>query len=140
MNNITLLIVSMLLAGIEPFLPTGSIVVAWASVVGIRRNDWMAMFAVFVAGIVRDVVLVGTLGVTSVVAMAVWTLSVIGSSRFDRPFLVIIAATFIGSSVLSFGEKQPILSGAVGSTFIAVVLLRIWERISSGGGIKVRQG
>lgn len=140
MNNISLLITSMLFAGIEPFLPTGSIVVAWASVVGIRRNDWMAMFAVFVAGIVRDVVLVGTLGVTSVVAMAVWTLSVIGSSRFDRPFLVAAATTLLGSSVLSLGEKQPIFSGAIGSVLVAVVLLWVWERVSSGGGIKVRQG
>lgn len=140
MNNIPLLLVSVFLAGIEPFLPTGSIVVAWASVVGIRRNDWMAMFAVFVTGIVRDVVLVGTLGVTSVVAMAVWTLSTIGIARFDRPFLVVIATTFLGSIVLSLGEKQPVFSGAIGSVLVAVVLLWVWERVSSGGGIKVRQG
>lgn len=140
MNNIPLLLVGVFLAGIEPFLPMGSVVVAWASVAGIRRNDWMAMVAVFVAGIVRDVVLVGALGVTSVVAMAVWTLSAIGIARFERPFLVVIATTFLGSIVLSLGEKQPVLSGAVGSAFIAVVLLWIWERMSSGGGIKVRQG
>lgn len=139
MNQFFFLIVTILLVGMEPFFPFGSIVVALASVIGVRRHDWFALGVIIIAGITRDVLLVSTLGIASTIGVVAWILSALGISRFGRPLLVVIVVSIISSSVLSLIEKQPILPGAIMTAILAMILSAIWGRLSESQGITLRQ-
>lgn len=138
MNNFLFFFISIVLSGIEPFLPFGSCLIAWTGVAGVRRKDWFALFALLFAGMIRDVLFVGRLGTASIILLFVWTLSTLASSRFDRTFLVATVTSLVGTIALSLVEEQLIWQAMMMTVTQAWVFLTLWERLSGGGSIRLR--
>lgn len=139
MNTLVLIVGSVLFAGIEPFLPVGSLVAAWTATVAVRRADWGGLWAVLIAGLVRDVLLVERLGSSGIVLATVWAVAAASLSHFDRPLLVSVAAAAVGGGLLGLVDGSSRWQAAAVSALLALVIQTSWSRLSDrSGGIQLR--
>lgn len=121
-------------------MPWGSVVVAWVAVLGAHRQSGETLAAALFAGIIRDVLLVTGLGVTSSILAGVWAVSAISMVRFDRPHIAAAIAAVAGAIGLALitGAEWFSLSLATGG--LAIVFSLLWSAATiSSGGIQLRR-
>jgi len=92
MKSLIPFIISFLVSGLEPFWPLGSPAIAVSAVLGTKYLNSRGLVAVILIGLVRDVLLVNRLGVSSAIAAFAWLLASLATSRLGRPVMVSIAA------------------------------------------------
>lgn len=138
MNTALFLFFSIAIAGAEPFVPFGSLLISWASVVGIRRQDWFALLMMVLAGVIRDVLLVNKLGVSSAVVVAAWALSRAAISRFDRPVLTAAVVSAIGNMTIALIEQQRPLPAVIAGVLVSSLILGISGKLPPGGKVTLR--
>lgn len=138
MNTALFLFFSIAIAGAEPFVPFGSLLISWASVVGIRRQDWFALLTMVLAGVIRDVLLVNKLGVSSAIVVATWALSRAAISRFDRPLLIAVVAGAIGNMTIVFLEQQRPLPAVIAGILASFLFLGISGKLYPSGKVTLR--
>lgn len=135
-----LLLITIILSGLEPFVPWGSLVVALAAVLGVKRQTGDGLIAAILAGIIRDVLLVAGLGITSSVLAGVWALGAIGMIRINRPQVVVMPVAALGAIILAFISGRDRTSEALASAVMALGLFWGWSLLTTGGSkIQLRQ-
>lgn len=139
MNNIFLLLLTFVISGAEPFLGSFSLAAIWAGILGVKRQDITGAAAVFMLGIVRDVLLINRLGLSSIILLAVWTVAGIMNSKLSKAVpssLIAVLGGFLTLSLLETGKID--ISGAVMTTILSIATIEIWMWKDSRAGIKVR--
>lgn len=140
MGNGLLLLLSIVVSGLEPFLPIGSMVLGWAAVVGTRKHDAWGMGAVLLAGLVGDVLLVSRLGISSAIALVVWLVASLASSRLDRPLLIAALAVTVGQVGLTALTHAGFINGILVDLSIVFLLNAVWSWIlERQTGIRLRE-
>lgn len=95
---------------------------------------------VLVAGVLRDVVMVSRLGVSSLLFVMVWVATAFVSSRFEHPVVTVSAVT-VGSTFIMgrvFASGTPMGDVAVTVVF-GVLSVTIWRSLRERrSGIRLR--
>lgn len=140
MNNIFLLILTIIISGLEPFWSIFSLAIVWAAVLGVKKQDISGAFLVFFLGIVRDVLMVNKLGQSSIVLLAVWAGATIIASKLSKNLFSATIPALMGYSILSLIEMGKInIWGAMTTLIISILIVEIWTwKDSRESGIKIR--
>lgn len=141
MNNIILAFITMLISGIEPFLGHFSADVAWAAVLGVKKQSVSGAALVFLLGLTRDVLLVNRLGQSPIILMIVWAAAAAISSRFSSRNLFPVAVPVLaGYSAITFLETGKFNGwGILITEAVSLLVIWIWTlKDSRESGIKVR--
>lgn len=137
---ITLILLTAIFASLEPFLP-GSVLLGWVVAIGAMRRDWWGLVAVVIAGVLRDTVMVSTLGVSSILFTAVWTVSAFSLSRFEHPMIIVSIMSLSFSFVIGRVVGQGTTVGDIVATVATGLLsLSIWKMFQERrSGIRLRE-
>lgn len=132
-------LVTLLLASVEPFFPFGSVLLVWSSTLGTMKSGWGSLVMVLLAGILRDTVLVSKFGVSSAVFVPVWAFAALIHTRLERPLPVALLSTIVGSVMMGILERG-LSWGAVVANLLAVILaVRTWGVLAERHtGIRLR--
>lgn len=137
---ITLILFSITFASLEPFLP-GSVLLGWVVVIGAMRRDWWGLVTVVVAGVLRDVMTISRLGVSSILFTAVWTVSAFLLSRFEHPMIIVSVMSLSFSFVMGrvIGQRTTI-GDIVATVAMGLLFLSIWRMFQERrSGIRLRE-
>ncbi len=145
MKTLTPFLVGFLIAGLEPFWPLGSPIIAFAAVLGTKYPNSRGLIAAILIGLIRDVLLVNRLGVSSATAAFAWLLAALGASRLGRPLAIsVVAAAAAGLPAIALAAAG-FFPGPASYQFIfstaalAGILAAVWNLISDRDEkIKVR--
>lgn len=134
-----LAIITLLFSSLEPFLPWGSVLLAWSVALGAMKPGWGGLALVLLAGILRDVVRASALGISSAVFVVIWGLAALVHTRLDRPLLAAFLSGVIGSIGLGVVDGH-ITTGTFLINLLAIVIMvKVWETLlSRHAGIKLR--
>lgn len=129
------------LAGIDPFLPAGSLLVALEAVLGTNKKGGWFLVSLITAGLLRDVLLVQRLGTSSLVLAVCWLASAAGMTKLDKPFFISLISAAVGAILISLIEQKNIWINILATLIYVPVLLFIYQIISaeSSGIIRLRR-
>ena len=137
---IILILFTVIFASLEPFLP-GSTLLGWVVAVGAMRRDWRGLMTVVVAGVLRDTVMVSTLGVSSILFTAIWVASAFTLSRFEHPMIIVSVMSLSFSFVMGRVVGQGTTVGDIAvNAAIGLLSLSIWRMFQERrSGIRLRE-
>lgn len=138
MNNLFIFLLSVFLAGIDPFLPAGSILVAYTAILGMDKKGGWVLFSLIAAGLTRDVLLVQLLGVSSLILAVCWIISAVGMTKVEKPFLISAISSAIGAGLIFSAEPKNILAHASATLVYTIILLFIHQIVSTGTANKIK--
>ena len=140
MNNIFLLLLTFVIAGIEPFFGSFSLGLVWAAGLGVKKQDISGALLVFSLGLIRDVLLINRLGQSSIILLAVWAAAGIIVSKLSKNLFSAAIPAFGGYLILSLVEIGKInILGMVITVIMSILIVGIWTlKDSRESGIKVR--
>ena len=132
MKLLTPLFVSLIISGLESFWPLGSPIIALSAVLGTKYPNSRGIITVVLIGLVRDVLLVNRLGISSAIVALAWLLASLGTVRLGRPLAISVVAAAIAAAPAGFFpgpvSYQFILATAALAGIFSAVWNFIWER------------
>jgi len=132
MKLLTPLFVSLIISGLEPFWPLGSPIIALSAVLGTKYPNSRGIITVVLIGLVRDVLLVNRLGISSAIVALAWLLASLGTVRLGRPLAISVVAAAVAAAPAGFFpgpvSYQFILATAALAGIFSAVWNFIWER------------
>lgn len=117
----------MAIGGMEPFLPAGSLFFAWSAVLGTKKHDWWGVGAIVSGAVVRDVVLVNRLGISGGVSLLAYLISALAIGRFNRQYLVVLAASAVGIITEEIIFKRLFLIDVAITLMAGIVINWLWS-------------
>ena len=132
MKLLTPLFVSLIISGLESFWPLGSPIIALSAVLGTKYPNSRGIITVVLIGLVRDVLLVNRLGISSAIVALAWLLASLGTVRLGRPLAISVVAAAVAAAPAGFFpgpvSYQFILATAALAGIFSAVWNFIWER------------
>ena len=140
MNNIFLLLLTLVIAFAEPFFGPFSLCLVWAAGLGIKKQDISGALMVFLLGVARDVLLVNRLGQSSIILLVVWAAAGIIVSKLSKNLFSPVVPALGGYLILNLAETGKInILGMIITVIMSILIVEIWTlKDSRGSGIKVR--
>lgn len=138
MNNLFIFLLSLFLAGIDPFLPAGSILVAYGAIQGADKKGGWVLLSLVISGLMRDVLLVERLGTSSLTLGFCWLISALGMTKFEKPLLVSLISAAAGAVFISLIEQKNIWASVLATLAFTLVLLFVHQIISAGSQSKIK--
>ena len=142
MNNLIIFLLSIFLAGIDPFLPAGSILIAYEAILGTDKKGKWLLVSLIAAGLTRDVLLIQRLGISSLILAICWIISAAGMTKLEKPFLISLISSAVGAGLISAVEQKNILINISATLAFTLILFFIHQIISAAprNKIKLRGG
>lgn len=141
MKSVSIILISLIISGLEPFSPLGSPVIALAAVLGTRYPNSLGVISVILIGLIRDILMANRLGISSLIAAFAWAAAALGAARLGRPLVVSTVAAALAALPAQAQAKagpfsyQFILATAI----LAGIFSAVWNFISERDEkIKVR--
>lgn len=138
MNNLFTFLLSIFLAGIDPFLPAGSILIAYEAIRGADKKGGWFLVSLIASGLMRDVLLVQRFGVSSSILAICWVISAVGTTKLEKPFLISLISAAVGAGLMGAIEHKNILTNISATLAFTLVLLFIHQITSAGSQNKIR--
>ncbi len=132
-------LITFFFASLEPFLPWGSVLLAWSVALGTMKSGWGSLLLVLLAGVLRDVVRASTLGIGSAVFVVAWALAAFVHTRLHRPLFAAFVSALIGSIALGLVEGRMSTATFIVNLLAVSAMVRTWETLADRRrGIKLR--
>lgn len=139
MKHLSLIFISLIISGLEPFSPVGSPALALAAVIGTKYPNSLGIISVILIGLVRDALLVNRLGTSSLIAASSWFVAAFAASRLGRPLAVSVTSAAIFSVPAGFFPRPLSYQFILATAILAGIISAIWSFISERDEkIKVR--
>ncbi len=139
MKSLTPILISLIISGLEPFWPLGSPIIALSAVLGTKYPNSRGIIAAILIGLVRDVLLVNRLGVSSAVAVLAWLLASLATTRLGRPLIISVSAAAVAAIPAGFFPGPASYQFIFSTATLAGIFSAVWNFISERDEkIKVR--
>lgn len=140
MKSLTPFLIGFLISGFEPFWPLGSPVIAIAAVLGVKNPNSKGLVIAVTGGLIRDVLLVNKLGISSAIAGFAWIIAAAAATRLGRPQAISLAAAAIAAVPASFFPGPASYQYILATALLAGVFSTVWNFISERDEtIKIRR-
>lgn len=141
MKSFGLILITLIIAGLEPFWPLGSPALALAAVLGTIYPNSGGILAAVLIGLARDVLLVNRLGISSLIAVFAWFIASLGVTRLGRPLAVSVITAAAFSVPAGFFPGPFSYQFILATAALAGIFSTVWNFISERNEkIKVRNG
>jgi hypothetical protein len=136
MKSLTPFLISLLVAGSEPFWPFGSPSIALAAVLGTKYPNSLGLIIAILIGLVRDVLLVNRLGISSLVTALAWFVAAAGVARLGRPVMISVGAALAGEALAKAATPAGFFTGPLNyqsilaTAALAALFAAVWGWIA----------
>lgn len=129
-TNLLLIFLSIFFSSAEAFLPIGSLTAAWAATLGAKRTGFLGVSLIFMMGIIRDVVMVDRIGISSIVLLISWAVSALGVAKFGHQLILVIGSAFSITLAFDLIAGQVNIGGVLISSIVSFIMFTVWANLA----------